>query len=213
MKSWDVGFPATMCISRTGRSVPDENENSKTEPCAPPLVYTCSPSGEIARPSHASATGARKTSFHDAVSSTMIEGGLKPLFSTRRYFLSFDSTDAMGSVSRFTCAPAGFKRQPLDSKNDPSGCWPTCSLQEGCELRTAAHTTMNATLEYRFMEPHSEYRCAIGKRRPMPNALVVTFNPGAACWRLYSFRSTLQTMSFTSASGTFIRRAISAGVR
>ena len=38
---------------------------------------------------------------------------------------------------------------------------------------------------------HSVNLCAMGKRRPMPNAFVVTFRPGAACWRLYSFRSTL----------------------
>ena len=49
---------------------------------------------------------------------------------------------------------------------------------------------------------HSEYLCAMGKRRPMPNALVVTFRPGAACCRLYSLRSTLSAMSFTRASGS-----------
>jgi len=36
----------------------------------------------------------------------------------------------------------------------------------------------------------STYFCAIGMRRPTPKARLVTFKPGAACSRLYSFRST-----------------------
>jgi len=36
----------------------------------------------------------------------------------------------------------------------------------------------------------STYFCAIGIRRPTPNARLVTFSPGAACSLLYSFRST-----------------------
>src|SRR6202049_1657137 len=48
---------------------------------------------------------------------------------------------------------------------------------------------------------HSVYLWAIGKRRPMPKALVVTFSPGAACWRLYSLRSTLVMMFRTRSSG------------
>src|SRR5262249_4654033 len=33
---------------------------------------------------------------------------------------------------------------------------------------------------------------AMGKRRPKPKALGVIFNPGAACWRLYSLRSIMR---------------------
>src|SRR6185312_14086528 len=62
-------------------------------------------------------------------------------------------------------------------------------------------------------EFHPENLCAIGIRRPTPKALVVTFNPGAACWRLYSLRSTLLTISCTSSSGSFKLAAISRGVR
>ena len=59
-----------------------------------------------------------------------------------------------------------------------------------------------------FEYSYSEYRCAMGKRRPMPNALVVTFNPGAACWRLYSLRSTLFAMSPpVRAAGACFRRS------
>jgi len=36
----------------------------------------------------------------------------------------------------------------------------------------------------------STYLCAIGIFRPIPKARLVTFKPGAACSRLYSFRST-----------------------
>ena len=38
------------------------------------------------------------------------------------------------------------------------------------------------------------YSAAMGRRRPVPNARVVTFNPTGACLRLYSFRSTMRTM-------------------
>jgi hypothetical protein len=41
-------------------------------------------------------------------------------------------------------------------------------------------------------------RCAIGKGRPNPKAREVIFNPGAACFRLYSLRSTSSAISFTS---------------
>jgi hypothetical protein len=60
---------------------------------------------------------------------------------------------------------------------------------------------------------HPENLCAMGIRRPTPNALVVTFNPGAACWRLYSLRSTLLTISCTRARSRFMLAAISLGVR
>src|ERR1043166_9329892 len=43
----------------------------------------------------------------------------------------------------------------------------------------------------------SRYRWAIGIRRPTPNALLVTFNPGAAWRRLYSFESINRTIRFT----------------
>jgi hypothetical protein len=38
---------------------------------------------------------------------------------------------------------------------------------------------------------HPSYRAAIGILLPAPNAFVVTFSPGAACRRLYSFPFTL----------------------
>ena len=38
--------------------------------------------------------------------------------------------------------------------------------------------------------PHSTNRWAMGIRRPLPNARLVTFRPGTACARLYSLRST-----------------------
>src|SRR5437899_984507 len=46
----------------------------------------------------------------------------------------------------------------------------------------------------------SRYRCATGNRRPTPNALLVTFNPGAAWRRLYSFKSIKRITRFTIAS-------------
>ncbi len=54
----------------------------------------------------------------------------------------------------------------------------------------------------------------MGKRRPTPNALVVTFKPGAACWRLYSLRSTLLHDAFhqpdvqAQAIGDLARRTV-----
>ncbi len=60
---------------------------------------------------------------------------------------------------------------------------------------------------------HSENLCAMGNLRPMPKALVVTFRPGAACWRLYSLRSTLFTISFTNSSGSPCASAICFGAR
>ena len=43
------------------------------------------------------------------------------------------------------------------------------------------------------------YFCTMGIRRPTPKASGVIFNPGAACLRLYSLRSTLRAMSLTTA--------------
>src|ERR1035438_2059467 len=45
------------------------------------------------------------------------------------------------------------------------------------------------------------YFCTMGIRRPTPNASGVIFSPGAACFRLYSFRSTFRITSLTVASG------------
>src|SRR5258706_519707 len=56
----------------------------------------------------------------------------------------------------------------------------------------------------------SPSRCAIGRRRPMPKALVVTRRQGGACLRLYSLRSILRTMSRTSFSSNFNSATISA---
>ncbi len=64
----------------------------------------------------------------------------------------------------------------------------------------------------RGSKSHSENLCAMGKRRPMPKAFVVTFRPGAACCRLYSLRSTLLMMSFTNSSATPVSEAISRGL-
>lgn len=44
---------------------------------------------------------------------------------------------------------------------------------------------------------HASYRAAIGILRPLPNALEVTFSPGAVCLLLYSF---LRTASSTQAT-------------
>src|SRR5579883_2952754 len=56
---------------------------------------------------------------------------------------------------------------------------------------------------------HSVNLCAIGKRRPTPNAFGVIRNPGAACCRLYSLRSTFRTISRTSSSEAPVSAAIS----
>src|SRR5215472_2877267 len=59
------------------------------------------------------------------------------------------------------------------------------------------------------------YTCtftAMGKRRPIPNDLWVTFNTGAACWRLYSDRSTRDTIFSTSSSGKLFFCAMHSGV-
>src|SRR5579883_471953 len=57
---------------------------------------------------------------------------------------------------------------------------------------------------------HSVNLCAIGKRRPTPNAFGVIRRPGAACWRLYSLRSTLRMISRTRSRGRCSFSAISA---
>ncbi len=78
----------------------------------------------------------------------------------------------------------------------------TCELRGG--QRTCEHGDANG-------HSHSKNLCAMGNRRPMPKAFDVTLKPGAACWRLYSLRSTLLTMSRTSSIGTFCSEAMSAG--
>src|SRR5579872_865170 len=84
---------------------------------------------------------------------------------------------------------------------------PRCGLGR-CRNRKHEHGQECEPATDRF---HSENLWAIGKRRPMPNALVVTFRPGAACWRLYSLRSTLLMMSRTSSIGTPCDSAICRG--
>src|SRR5262249_15664230 len=49
--------------------------------------------------------------------------------------------------------------------------------------------------------PHVGVLCAIGTRRPLPNAFIETFRPGAACFRLYSARSTCEASFGPSAFG------------
>ena len=118
----------------------------------------------------------------------------------------------MGSVSSGTCAPTGLIRQPVDNRKLPSACLADVFAPGG--LRRSEPQRTNISERDRDISFHSENLWAIGKRRPMPNALVVTFRPGAACWRLYSLRSTLLTMSWTKsigkthASGDLLRRAI-----
>jgi hypothetical protein len=66
--------------------------------------------------------------------------------------------------------------------------------------RLLSHPTRNGlTCSYRIhlhfarlseSLPQSTYFCAIGIRRPTPNARLVTLMPGAACSRLYSLMST-----------------------
>src|SRR5438552_3963236 len=52
---------------------------------------------------------------------------------------------------------------------------------------------------------------AIGKRLPYPNALAEIFIPGAACWRLYSLRSTMRTTRRTKAMSNPLSSAIRSG--
>lgn len=59
------------------------------------------------------------------------------------------------------------------------------------------------------------YTCtltAMGNLRPIPNDLRVTFSTGAACWRLYSDRSTSRTTCWTSVSGNPFCSEIRSGV-
>ena len=84
----------------------------------------------------------------------------------------------------------------------------------GPRARLAARLRSRAALRQKRGKQgwfHSVNLWAMGKRRPMPNALVVTFRPGAACWRLYSLRSTLSAMSRTRLSGILSEAAMRAG--
>src|SRR5437773_11441716 len=114
MKSFTVRFASgTIGKTRDGVSAPFEYLNSKTAAREPPPTYTKSPFGENVSPSHPSATGVRPTSFSAATSTTLIEGGLYPPFSTRRYLPSGESAVDIGSVPTGTRWPAGRRRQPL----------------------------------------------------------------------------------------------------
>src|SRR5882724_9008359 len=77
--------------------------------------------------------------------------------------------------------------------------------------RTQVLTSLSASLRRRYVlaiaaAGLSQYLCAIGILRPIPNALLVTFKPGAAWRRLYSFKSikrmTLRTVSSSKPDST-----------
>ncbi len=76
------------------------------------------------------------------------------------------------------------------------------------------HRAPNENLNYGCVSKRtsqSTYFCAIGMRRPSPKARLVTFNPGAACSRLYSLRSTrrwTQRTVFSSNPRPMISRAL-----
>src|SRR6266446_8872812 len=50
-----------------------------------------------------------------------------------------------------------------------------------------------------FIFHYTPVLAAMGKRRPEPKAFGEIFSPGAACWRLYSARSTMRITRCTSA--------------
>ena len=88
--------------------------------------------------------------------------------------------------------------------------------RRSCERRTSCEEPGISFHGYRergsspvYLTPSST--CAIGMRRPLPNAFVETFSPGAACCRLYSARSICRAMPATSASGAPASRATAAG--
>ena len=94
----------------------------------------------------------------------------------------------------------------------PSGCLPTCSRQEGCDDSTAAHRAMNAIQTNLFIFKYSILSIA-GRSESGGDAERFRgyFQSGAACWRLYSLRSTLFTMSRTSVTGRCSASAICCG--
>src|ERR1700683_850209 len=66
-----------------------------------------------------------------------------------------------------------------------------------------------------YLRLRGAYTCtftAMGNLRPMPKDLEVTFSTGAACWRLYSERSTRRTTCWTRSSEKPFSRAICSGV-
>src|ERR1035438_543111 len=97
-----------------------------------------SPLGEMASPSHPSATGTLPVTRPEEVSMTETVGGRYPPLSTSRYLPSGESAVDMGRVSSAIWRPTGSRRHPLLSRKAPPGSGPTCSRGAGWEVRRAA---------------------------------------------------------------------------
>src|SRR5690349_17844261 len=116
---------------RAAARTPSWKVYSKTEAFDAPPTYTRSPLGEKVNCSQPSGTGAEPVALPVAVEITEIDGGRYPALSTSRYFPSRESAVEMGSVSSAICRPAGARRHPELSRNDPSGIGPTSSRGGG----------------------------------------------------------------------------------
>src|SRR5690349_5121822 len=94
----------------------------------------------------------------------------------------WSATDAMHSLSHLELRKLG-----VTMENFMGGLLTGARTVGKCWLRRNFHTDVppRQTFVRNF--------CAIGIRRPMPNARGETFNPGAACRRLYSLKLILFT--------------------
>ena len=101
-------------------------------------------------------------------------------------------------------------------------CWPK-TFKAGTEMRASAAKLAKRAdrrinrilLVWRENSHVLAYTCtltAMGNLRPMPNDFEVTFSTGAACWRLYSERSTRRTTCWTSSRGNPCASAMCSGV-
>src|SRR5664279_1711287 len=86
-----------------------------------------SPLGEMASPSHPSATGTLPVTRPEEVSMTETVGGRYPPLSTSKYFPSGESAVDMGRVSSAIWRPTGSRRHPLLSRDLTPGSGPSCS--------------------------------------------------------------------------------------
>ncbi len=86
----------------------------------------------------------------------------------------------------FCCATANEASKPMSEQKNKNEERRMTSFLKPDSCSAVAHS-------------HTPVLAAIGKRRPEPKAFGEIFNPGAACWRLYSARSTIRITFCTSA--------------
>ena len=168
--------------------------------CEPPPTYNVLAVRRECQPQPSVGDGVRLVSCIVSTLSTLIDGGLYPVQDQQILAVLRQSGGHRKRIQRNLSAgglqrPAAVEQKPPPSSGPDLLAW----------RRRLGNQRINAPqgrTSRRCCVFHSVNLCAIGNRRPIPNALVVTFRPGAACCRLYSLRSTLLMMSRTSAIST-----------